>query len=288
MASFDAFFLPAQDCNGQRYGLFHRPAGTWQGAVLYVHPFTEEMNKSRRMAASQARTLAEAGFGVLQIDLLGCGDSTGDFEDATWQAWLQDVLQGCAWLRAQSPDAPLWLWGLRAGCLLAVEAARHLPTPCHFMLWAPPAAGKTLLQQFLRLKAAAGMLEGNTKGFTEGLRQQLAAGTAVEIAGYTLSPGLAHGMEAATLTPPEGAAWRAGPHYLEWMELSTRTDAGLSPVAQKTLEQWRQHGFRVRSHSVVGPSFWQTTEIEDAPALLSATVQAMAARQTTDHDMAVA
>jgi uncharacterized protein len=31
----------------------------------------------------------------------------------------------------------------------------------------------------------------------------------------------------------------------------------------------------VRSHTVMGPSFWQTTEIEDAPALVAATLAAI-------------
>ncbi|MEP6965262.1 MAG: hydrolase 2, exosortase A system-associated, partial [Polaromonas sp.] len=119
------------------------------------------MNKSRRMAALQARALAGAGFDVLQIDLLGCGDSSGDFGDATWQSWVSDVVQACHWLQnrsdmhdAGSTPAQLWLWGLRAGCLLAVEAARQLKRPCNFLFWQPPASGKTLLQQFLRLKVA--------------------------------------------------------------------------------------------------------------------------------------
>ncbi len=72
-----------------------------RGAVVYVHPFAEEMNKSRRMAALQSRALAAAGFAVLQIDLLGCGDSSGDFGDASWDEWIDDVLLAVRWLRGQ-------------------------------------------------------------------------------------------------------------------------------------------------------------------------------------------
>ena len=43
-----------------------------------VKAWAEEMNKARRMAALQARLLAENGYAVLQIDLHGCGDSSGD------------------------------------------------------------------------------------------------------------------------------------------------------------------------------------------------------------------
>ena len=263
----EAFFLPAGAAqttqSGQRFCLFY-PAESGasgdaaRGLVLYIHPFAEEMNKARRMAALQSRALAQAGYAVLQIDLLGCGDSSGDFGDATWQGWVRDVVQGCHWLRKQSntPGAdsgqlPLWLWGLRAGCLLAVEAARQLGAPSNFLFWQPPAAGKPLLQQFLRLKVAGDLLGGQAKGVMEGLRQQLAAGSPAEIAGYLLLPGLATGLEQATLAPPA----RLSPaQRLEWFEVSTREDASLIPISTQTIVQWQQAGFKVGSHVVRGLS----------------------------------
>lgn len=249
--------------------------------MLYIHPFAEEINKARRMAALQSRAMAQAGYAVLQIDLLGCGDSSGDFGDATWQSWVSDVLQGCHWLRSQSniqsagsDNVPLWLWGLRAGCLLAVEASGQLVEACNFLFWQPPSSGKPLLQQFLRLKVAGDMLGGQSKGVMESIRQQLAAGSPVEIAGYMLSSGLAAGLEQAALVPP---ASMGEPRRLEWFELSTREDAGLSPVSAKTIAQWQQAGFRIGNHIAHGPAFWQTTEIRDAPALLAATTAALSA-----------
>ena len=276
--SAEAFFLPAE--NGHRFCIYHpatkAPGVASRGQVVYVHPLTEEMNKSRRMAALQARALAQAGFDVLQLDLLGCGDSSGDFGDATWAAWIADVVSACRWLRERTdartphrPRPPLWLWGLRAGCLLAVEAAGHLTEACNFLFWQPPSAGKSLLQQFLRLKVAGDMLGGQSKGIMEAMRQQLARGDPVEIAGYMLSSGLATGLEQATLAPQPAITTQS--QRLEWLELSTREDASLSPVSVKTIAQWQQAGFAIDSHIVHGPAFWQTTEIEDAPALIEAT-----------------
>ena len=254
---------------GQRFCLYHAAAGVApRGAVLFVHPFAEEMNKSRRMAAMQSRALAAAGHAVLQIDLLGCGDSSGDFGDATWHAWVEDVVEAARWLQRRDA-APLWLWGLRAGCLIAAEAARHLDTRCNFLFWQPPGTGKTLLQQFLRLQLAADLLDGKAKGAMETLRQQLAAGSAVEIAGYNLAPQLAAGLEKATLTPPANGG------RVEWMEVSTRTEASISPVSERALTAWRDAGYDVASRVVNGPAFWQTTEIEDAPALIDASVAAV-------------
>ena len=277
----EAFFLPAAPAEGgQRFCLYHPAQGdTLRGLVVYIHPFAEEMNKSRRMAALQARALAGAGYAVLQIDLLGCGDSSGDSGDASWHSWVSDVVQACQWLRGRgntldpaASQAPLWLWGLRAGCLLAVEAASQLNAPCNFLFWQPPATGKPLLQQFLRLKVAGDLLGGQAKGVMEAMRQQLTGGASVEIAGYLLSPGLASGLEQAVLAPPasQGPAQR-----LEWFELSTRENASLSPVSAQTLAQWQQSGFSAGSHIVQGPAFWQTTEIEEAPALIATTTAAL-------------
>ena len=90
--SLEPFFLKAGE--GQRFCIVHRPSGVCHGALLYVHPFGEEMNKSRRMVALQCRALAENGFLVLQMDLRGCGDSSDEFVDASWQDWIEDVLRG--------------------------------------------------------------------------------------------------------------------------------------------------------------------------------------------------
>ncbi len=266
MMPVEPFFLPMpQGLRGQRFCVLHRPASTSaRGAVVYVHPFAEEMNKARRMAALQSRALAAAGFAVLQIDLLGCGDSSGDFGDATWDDWVADVVEGCLWLRQQYP-APVWLWGLRAGCLVAVDAARQLSQPCDFLFWQAPGAGKPLLQQFLRLKVVGDILDGKSKGAMNALRQQLASGSAVEIAGYAISPALAAGLEAATLTPP------AHRGRVEWIDVTPRDDAMLSPATERGVAAWRDAGFEVNHQMAVGPEFWQTTEIEDAPALLDAT-----------------
>jgi uncharacterized protein len=265
----EAFFLPVAE--GHRFCLFHASRGAPKGAVLYLHPFAEEMNKARRMAALQSRRLAENGYAVLQIDLLGCGDSAGDFGDATWQGWLDDVRAGIDWLRNQV-KAPLWLWGLRAGCLLASEAARRLDTPVNFLFWQPVVSGKTHLQQFLRLKVAGEMMGGDGKGVMAALKESLAAGQSVEIAGYRLAPALAQGLEAAELTPPE----YAGAGQVVWLEVANREDATLAPVSIQRIVQWQEAGFSIASAVTPGLTFWQTTEIEEAPALLDATVAALA------------
>lgn len=270
----EAFFHPAPE-GGQRLYLHHTPpAGRpVRGAVLYVHPWAEEMNKSRRMAALASRALAADGWAVLQIDLLGCGDSSDDFGDASWPAWIDDVTHAVHWLKARHPGAPLWLWGLRAGALLACAAAPRIGGQLNLLFWQPALQGKALLQQFLRLKAAAQLADGGGKAILEAARADLAAGRPVEVAGYLLAPALAQGLEAATLAPPAGTP--AG--RLAWLDLSSQPEPALSPATQAALPRWHAAGWQVEVNTVPGPPFWQTTEIEDAPALVAATGAALGA-----------
>lgn len=274
-APFEPFFLPVDGANpGHRFCIYHPAQGqAARGAIVYIHPFAEEMNKSRRMAALQSRAFAKAGYAVLQIDLLGCGDSSGDFGDATWDDWVADVQRGANWL-ARRTSAPLWLWGLRAGCLLAVEAARSMPTTPNLLFWSPTVSGKQVLQQFLRLKAAAELAGGKSKGILEALRADLALGRPVEIAGYCMPSRLASGLEQASLGAI--ATEPADRRRLEWVELSTQDAAQPSPVAVEALSTWAQAGWSgARGHVVQGPAFWQTTEIEDAPELIDASLAIM-------------
>jgi exosortase A-associated hydrolase 2 len=272
----EAFYLNRGE--GQRLCVYHAPERqSALSAVVFVHAFGEEMNKSRRMAAQQARRLAMAGHAVLQIDLKGCGDSSGEFSDATWDEWVNDVLAAHAWLRERT-QAPAWLWGHRAGCLLACEAAKRLDEPCNLLFWQAPVSGQLLVQQFLRLKAAGNLADGQGKQVLETLRTQLAAGLTVEIGGYETAADLLNPMAQALLTPPDRKA------RLEWLEVSTRPEASLSPVGTKALDQWRTAGWQVNGQVVAGPAFWQTTEIEDAPALFDATVAALATSGTSANE----
>jgi exosortase A-associated hydrolase 1/exosortase A-associated hydrolase 2 len=285
MTGAQAFFLAAQ--TGQRYALYHPAQGRPRGQVLLAHAFAEELNKTRRMTALQSRALASAGYAVLQIDLLGCGDSSGDFGDASWDAWLHDLALARAWLQAQMPEGaavPLWLWGVRAGCLLAADLARTLAEPCHLLLWQPTfLTGSQQLQQFLRLRLAADLLAqagAGAKGAMQALQDQVAAGQTLEIAGYALAPTLATGLARSALMPP---VVPLGAAQLVWLEVAAaaREANQVGPAAARTVQAWQQAGWHVQARSVQGPAFWQTVDAEEAPGLLEATHAAL-----TAHDSA--
>ena len=109
------------------------PGMTPRGALLYLPPFAEEANRSRRMAVLQARRLAARGWPVLLLDPFGTGDSAGAFHEARWELWLADAARAAAWLATRWPGGSVTLWGLRLGALLAPASRR--------LLDAQPAAG---------------------------------------------------------------------------------------------------------------------------------------------------
>ncbi len=76
---------------------------TPRGALLYLPPFAEEANRSRRMAVLQARRLAARGWPVLLLDPFGTGDSAGAFHEARWELWLADAARAAAWLATRWP-----------------------------------------------------------------------------------------------------------------------------------------------------------------------------------------
>jgi exosortase A-associated hydrolase 2 len=262
-ARAEPFFLDSP--GGPRFCLFHPPQGTPRASLLYLHPFAEEMNKTRRMAALAARRLAARGVGVLQIDLHGCGDSGGEFLDARWDGWKADVRAGLDWLRARLDLAP-GLWGLRLGALLALDYAKD-DAPARLLLWQPTLSGPACLTQFLRLRLAGELLQdGAAAGGTDALRARLRAGEPLEIAGYALHPALALALdtvEAGKLPAPRCP--------VDWLELVAESGRPLPPAAARLAAAWSAQGVELRQQAVPGPQFWTAQEIEEAPLLLDAT-----------------
>jgi exosortase A-associated hydrolase 2 len=264
-ASAEAFFLPVPD--GFRYCLFHAPVGPCREALVYLHPFAEEMNKSRRMAALQARALAALGVGVLQIDLHGCGDSSGEFADARWEGWKRDIDAARAWL-GERLGRPAGLWGLRLGALLALDYAARTPeVPPRMLLWQPVISGAAFLNQFLRMRIAADLLQdGATNGGTKALRESLDKGKPLEIAGYELAPALA-----AALDPLDPSVLAPRGCRIDWFEVTAAPDRPLPPAANRIAATWRAQGIDLGVHLVHGEPFWSTPAMTECPMLVDAT-----------------
>jgi exosortase A-associated hydrolase 2 len=259
LASFDPV------AGGLRFTLrYEPPAGVpRRGTVILAPAFAEEMNKCRRMTALCSRRLAQAGCRVIARDLLGCGDSSGDFGDATWEAWVDD-------LRALLPEArssgPLWLWGVRAGALLLPDLLAERPD-ANLLLWQPATSGRTALTQFLRVKVASAAIGGKGRVDVKSLRATLDSGRPIEIAGYTIDAALARGMEDATLALPPAFTGR-----VVWIEASPLDPPALSAAGAQLCEAWQARGVHLSTAAVNGEPFWQTQETSECGAVLASTL----------------
>ena len=257
------------EADGRRlFALHHAPAGTPRGAVVFLPPFAEELNMSRRMAYLLGRALADAGYAFLEADLTGTGESAGDFADARWETWRGDARAAVAWLAASSGCEPALL-ALRAGALLAADIASSDARPRRLILWQPVGNGQTMMSQFLRIRVAAGLMGGD-KETTAALRAEWTAGRAVEVAGYEVHPELAHAVDAlslAALAPPAGSR-------VDWIETGD-AERGAAPASQRTIEAWREAGLPVALRICPGEPFWTIQETTLAPAMIAATLAAL-------------
>jgi exosortase A-associated hydrolase 2 len=265
--SAEAFLLPAG--SGYRFCLLRLPANgkLLRGSILVAPPFAEELNKSRRMIALAAEYLAANGYAVLQIDALGCGDSSGDFSDATWEEWISDLRLAHKWLERRYPGT-MWFWGIRAGALLATAALKHIAGTPNLLFWQPVVSGRQHLMQFLRMKSAGDFFgEGGARSGTQQLLKQLTDGETLEVGGYVLTPALALGLAAADLNLPDGFGGR-----IVCLELGPASTGDSTPALASCIRAWRKTAASVSAETVNGVTFWQTQQISEAPKLIEVTL----------------
>lgn len=263
-----AFML--QGSRGGLCALYYPPrAGVVpRGDMLVVPPFAEEMNRCRAMVSMQARALADQGVGTLVLDPHGTGDSAGDFVDATWAQWRDDLGRGIGWLDAHGHGCRALL-GLRLGAVMAAELARAHAGVRSLVLWQPVLSGKSFHTQFLRIRIAAELNLPDRVKTTQELRDLSAAGQAVEVSGYEVGAELATAIDAAAF---DTTAWPARVQ-VEWFEVQADDAPALVPASSKTVDALRAAGAVVHGEAVQGPAFWQVHERELAPALIQATVR---------------
>jgi len=236
--------------------------------LLIVPPFAEEMNKCRRMTTLLAHRLAALGMGVILIDLSGTGESWGDFHDASYELWLDDLATVQDWIVAK--DARLTcVLGIRFGALPALQFARDCQTCKQILLWQPAVSGKVVLSQFLRLRVAANMMAQDGSGDSvASLTAAFSAGESVEVAGYNISPELFRSINELQLTelPP-----RTG-QRIAWFQITPMKDSPIPPAGQRVIDTLTDQGANIDSRCIQGDAFWNATEITTCDALIDATV----------------
>jgi exosortase A-associated hydrolase 2 len=258
---------------GRIFVLLRRPAGAPRACVLVAAPFAEEMNKSRRMITLLAAQLAQRGVATVIVDPFGTGDSEGDFEAADWQRWKQDLRDTAQWCESQGA-AVTSLLGIRLGCALAAEFANESLAVSNTVFWQPVLDGSRFLDQFLRLRVAASMMETDNRESTADLRRRFAAGESLEVAGYTMSARLAAQLDQVRLSAQLTA--RLG--RLHWHEIVRAPDVPPPAVSTKAVENARTAGLDISMHAIGGEPFWSSVEIVTNAALVEQSAAALTAQ----------
>lgn len=236
--------------------------------VVLIPPFGEELNKSRRMMALQARALSSNGLACCYLDLSGTGDSEGDLGTIRWQDWVAEMHALVSHLTSQFQLDHFDFVGIRLGALLACEIA---PVPgSHIVFWQPVTDGATYVRQLFRLRLMADKLSAAGARSSEAdLRNELAQRGHIEVAGYRLGAGLLEDVGQRNLLQLlSGCAAKK----LSWFEVGPHPQPG--PAVQRALAQI-PGDFSVNSQVVSGEPFWSTVEIGVAPQLITATTEVL-------------
>lgn len=254
---------------GPLFVLRHGPSSGTQ-CVLVVPPFAEEMNKCRRMVALLATRLADGGVATVVPDFYGTGDSGGDFVDADWNLWRDDLRRTARWC-AETMTPVTGILAIRLGCSFACddELLAALPALSRTIFWQPVLDGPRYLTQFLRLRVAASMANGVQESVAD-LRRELSTAGEIEIAGYRISASLAAALDATKV--PSRLPTRLG--MLEWLEIVRENGLPVSPSSARLIQAALDAGLDVTSGAVAGEPFWAATEIVTNDELIRRTILA--------------
>lgn len=237
--------------------------------MLFVPPFGEEMNKSRRQVTETATRLVAAGYGTLVVDLFGTGDSAGEFSEATWEAWTSNVVSAISWAAGQGLPIEAVV-AIRVGCMLAAEGLQRAQCSVRrTVFWQPVDSGRQFMTQFLRLRVAAAMMASDGTETVDDLKARLERGETVEVAGYPLTAALWRAIDEAELTRLLEA--RLG--RLSIFEIGRAREGELSVPGRRLLQTATDQGLQASGIRIAGDPFWSSTEIVTNPELARQTVE---------------
>ena len=128
--------------------LLDGPAGALEVAVdrsdaapltavaIICHPLPiEGGTMHNKVVTMLARSLRELGLDTVRFNFRGTGNSEGSFDDGVGEA--DDLRAVAAWVRAQRPDAAVWLAGFSFGAYVSLRMAAELQ-PSMLISIAPP------------------------------------------------------------------------------------------------------------------------------------------------------
>jgi alpha-beta hydrolase superfamily lysophospholipase len=147
------------------FGTIHKPISSSRGAaVLFLHGFASNRSGKYRLAYAIAEKLAQGGTTALRIDMRGCGESDGSFEEMTISSLIEDGIAALKWLSEQELVDPerLGILGRSLGAAIAVECAKRAKS---LALWVPFFDAKQWVEMHaLHPKGESLLIDGHEPG----------------------------------------------------------------------------------------------------------------------------
>jgi exosortase A-associated hydrolase 2 len=239
-------------------------------AVIFIPPFAEEMNKSRKMMKSMLEATGQHSDGFL-FDLFGTGDSEGHLANTSWDSWKQNLGDYVEYVVSRGDYSSIEFVCLRTGSLLLNDWLNDIDSSkCAWSIdgihyWNPVVKAQQFVTQFLRLKLAAEMMRSDgDKRTTKDLMAELQQNGQLEVAGYMLNNVLIEEMLEARISLPECYAKTS----LFYYDVSGR--GTLTPAISNAASSVRKtEGYNI--DTIKGLQFWSTQEISMSEELLLAT-----------------
>jgi exosortase A-associated hydrolase 2 len=258
-----------QTPRGALVGMLHVPGGATAGTgVVFCDPFGEERKSAALVMARLARAVAAAGFPALRFDYYGCGDSEGEFVDATVRSRLDDIRSAAGFLGERTGVGGICLLGLRLGGTLASLAASELSDCAGLVLIEPVADGAAYFGGELRRKLVRQMItEGRGGASREEILKGLERDDAVlDMDGFGVRG--ATYRELTALGIRKGEVRFGGPVLVCQVHFNEKPE----PELEAACEAYRAAGAQVDLHRLVLAPFWNRLEVILAPELNAAVV----------------
>jgi pimeloyl-ACP methyl ester carboxylesterase len=245
----------------QLAGMLHLPEGACrEPGVVFCNAFGDERRSSALTMARLARSVAGRGFPVLRFDYWGCGDSPGEFADATVQTQLEDIRSAVGFLREETSAKSVCLLGLRFGATLAVRAADDEPACAALVLVQPVPDGAAYVDAEVKRKLVRGMITKALGGIASAAPED----EVIDLDGYALRRKTVEQMRALRIEPGGNAA------RCKTVIIQVSFNEKLRPESEAARAAFQACGATADIVTLVMPPFWSrhdampTTVLEEA------------------------
>jgi len=241
-------------CAGRELaGMLHIPAGrTREPGVVLCNAFGDERKSSCLAMTRVARALAEGGWPAVRFDYRGCGESPGEFVDATLSSRLQDVRAAVELIQNRAGVQSVCLLGLRLGGTIAARVAADLHSCSTLALIEPVRDGCAYFDGLLRRRLVRRMLTTGHGAVEGGDTAEL-----VDLDGYAMRPDTLEQMRSLAIRP--GGVTFSGRVLLVQVSHSGKLTRDTTAVR----EAFEAAGASVEVRALVLPPFWSRIDVVD-------------------------